>query len=101
MEIVEHYKVIDKSLNHDLNTSAISRKGLQRLDFLHRLNTFNVDKTLKVLLCNSFIESILTFCIISWYGNLTVQNKKRLSDTVKVAGKIISTQQLSLSDIHN
>lgn len=79
----------------------MSRKGLRRLHFLRRLNTFNVDKTVMVLFCNSFIEFILTFCIISWYGNLTVQNKKRLSDTVKVAGKIISTQQLSLSDIYN
>ncbi len=105
VETVEYYKylgtVIDKNLNHDLNTSTICKKGLQRLYFLRRLNTFNVDKTLMVLFYKSFIESILTFCIISWYGNLTVQNKKCLSDIVKVASKIIGTQQLSLSDIYN
>lgn len=80
VEIVEHYKVIDKSLNHDLNTSAMSRKGLRRLHFLRRLNTFNVDMV--------------------WKPHCAEQ-KKHLSDTVKVAGKIISTQQLSLSDIYN
>lgn len=52
VEIVEHYKclgtVVDKNLNHDLNTSSPCKKGLQRLHFLCRLNTFNVDKTLMV-----------------------------------------------------
>lgn len=63
--------------------------------FLCRLNTFNVDKTLMVLFYNFFIESILMFCIISWYGNLT------MCDIVKVASKITGTQQLSLSEIYN
>ncbi len=41
---------MDKNLNFDLNTTAIWRKGLQRLYFLRRLDTLNVDKTLMVLL---------------------------------------------------
>ena len=64
VEMFECYKylgtVVDKNLNHDLNTSAICKKVLQRLCFWHRLNTLNVDKTLMVLFYKSFIESILT-----------------------------------------
>ena len=37
------------------------------------------------LFYKSFIDSILTFSLISWYGNLTVQNKNSLSNIVKVA----------------
>lgn len=40
--------VIDKNLNHDLNTTAICKQALQTL------HTFNVDKTLMVLLYKSF-----------------------------------------------
>ncbi|KAK0136843.1 hypothetical protein N1851_026972 [Merluccius polli] len=104
VELVESHKylgtVIDNKLNHDLNTSAVCKKGLQRLYFLRRLNIFNVDKTLMALFYKSFIESILTFSLISWYGNLTVQNKNSLSNIVKLASKIIGTQQLSLTNIY-
>ena len=49
-----------------------------------------------ILFYKSFIESILTFCITGFYGNLTVQNKNRLSDIVRAASKLMCTQQLSL-----
>lgn len=104
VETVESYKylgtVIDKDLSNYLNTSAICKKGLQRLHFLRKLNTFNMEKTLMVLFYKSFIESILTFCIVSWYSNLTVPNKKGMQGIVKVASKIIGTQQPSLADIY-
>lgn len=57
VETVGCYKylstIIDKDLNYDLNTSAICKKGIQRLSYL-----------LIVLFYKSFIESILTFCIV-------------------------------------
>ena len=53
VESVDCYKylgtVLDGNLKFDLNTTAICKKGLQRLYFLRRLGTFNVDKTLMVL----------------------------------------------------
>ena len=82
VEMVASYRylgtVIDKNLTHDLNTSTICKKGLQRLYFLRRLNSFNVEKILMVLFYKAFIESILMFCLISFYGNLSVKNKNRL-----------------------
>ena len=103
VEMVASYKylgtVIHKNLTHDLNTSTICKKGLQRLYFLRRLNSFNVDKTLKVLFYKAFIESILTFCLLSFYGNLSIKNKNRLQKIVKEARKVIGMQQRSLSEI--
>ncbi len=40
-----------------------------------------------------FIESVLSFCIVAWYGNLSLSNKNRLGSLVKVAGKIIGVNQ--------
>lgn len=74
-----------------------AKKDQQRLHSLCRLDTFNVDNV--DLFYKSLIESILTFCLISWYGNLSVQNKNCLFNIVKVARKLIGTQQLSLADI--
>lgn len=69
VEMFESYKylgtVIEKNPNHDLHASAICKNGM---------NTFNVDKTFMVLFYKSFIGSILTFCLILWYGNLPVQS---------------------------
>ena len=52
-----------------------------------------------VLFYRSFIESVLTFCFISFYGNLSVKNKNCLLKIVRDANKIIGMQQLSLSEI--
>ncbi len=38
---------------------------------------------------NSIVESVLTFAIISWFGSLSLGDKKRLEHIVKVASKII------------
>ncbi len=54
-----------------------------------------------VLFYKSFIESLLTLCLISWSGNLSMCNKNSLSSIMKTASKKIDTQQLSSSDIWN
>lgn len=40
-----------------------------------------------------FFKLIYTFCFISWYDNLSVQNKNCLSSTVSTASKITSVGQ--------
>lgn len=91
VDIVESYKCLgtftDKKLNFDLNTAAMRKEAKQRLHFLRRLNVFDVDRKLMMLFYRSFIESILTFSLGSWYGNLNVKNKKRLNNIVKVGPK--------------
>ena len=53
------------------------------------------------LFYKSFIESILTFCIIAWYGNLTLTTKNRLGSLVRVASKISGASQAQLKDIYS
>ena len=49
------------------------------------------------LLYKSLPESVLTFKIVAWYGNLGVKGEAKLARIVGMAGKIIGAKQDSLS----
>ncbi len=65
------------------------KKSQQWMHFLRMLNRFEVCSKLMSMFYNSIVESVLTFAIISWFGNLSLGDKKRLEHIVKVASKII------------
>lgn len=104
VEAVWSYKYlgskIDNKLNFNLNTENISKKGQQR-HCLHKMTKFNEDNTILKLFYKSYTESVLTFSMICWYGNLSAKAKAALSKIVKVSGKIIGAQQSSLTDLYN
>lgn len=72
MGAVQQYKylgtVIDEKPNVDANTDAICKKANQRLFFLRKLRSFNVDMTLMKMLYSSFIESVsfIFYCLLVW-----------------------------------
>ena len=105
VEVVGSYKylgsIIDDRLNFNLNTENICKKGQQRLSCLRKLAKFNVDKTIMRIFYKSYIESVLSFSVICWYGNLNVKDKASLAKVVKAAGKIIGAKQSSLADLYN
>lgn len=92
--------MIDSKLKFDINTKMICKKGQQRLFFLRKLNSFNVDKVILSLFYKSFIEPVLTFAFIAWYGGIGLREKNNLSHIVKVAGKLIGFPQVSLTNIY-
>ncbi len=66
------------------------------------LRSFNVFSKMMTLFYRSFIESVLMFCIVVEYGNLTLANKKnRLGSRNKVASKISGRTQAQLTDLYN
>ena len=104
IEVVESYKylgvTLDNKLSFDSHISSTSKKVQQRLFFLRKMRSFNVSSVMMTLFYRSFIESVLTFCIVAWYGNLTLSNKNRLSSLVKVASKISGRTQAQLIDLY-
>ena len=100
VEVVSEYKylgtIFDDKLRWDANTEAIAKKGQQRLYFLRKLNSFSVDTKFLKLFYKSFIESILTFSFICWFGSLSVRNKNSLQKIVNISSKVISEPQRSL-----
>ncbi len=82
IEVVTEYKylgsIIDDKLSFEPNTSLLCKKGQQRLYCLRKLAKFNVDKTLLTLFYRSFVESVVTFSLICWYGSITVKQNKKI-----------------------
>ena len=104
IEQVTSYKylgtVIDSTLNFDLNCEAVCKKGHQRLHCLRKLSSFNIDKTMMSLFYCAFIESILTFSLASWFGNISLKNKNSLNKIVKWSGKLIGEPQPNMEALY-
>ena len=104
VERVSEYKylgtVLDDKLSFDANTDHICKKANQRLFFLRKLRGFQVDRTLMRMFYSSCMESILTYSITSWFGNLSVANRNRLGGIIKVCQKTIGTTLNPLKHIH-
>ena len=77
----------------------LCKKGQQRLFCLTRLATFQVDKSLMKLFYSAFIESVISFSIICWYGNLNIKSKNQLGRIVKTASKIAGVNFDSLDHV--
>ena len=71
----------------------VYKKANQRLYFLRKLKDVKMDRTVMDLFYKSVIQSVVNFCIICWFGNLTVHDKKKLNRIVK------SAKRLGCSDV--
>ncbi len=103
IEIVDEYKylgtIIDSKLSFTDNTDYIYKKGQQRLYFLRQLNKFYIDKKIMTIFYQTFIQSILVFNFVCWYGSLSVRNKNKLIKIVNTASKISGVAFESLNSI--
>ncbi len=62
--------IIDDNLTFNDNTVAICEKAQQRLRLLRKLNWFGMCSKLMTLFFSSMVESVITFSIMTWFGNL-------------------------------
>ncbi len=103
VEVVETYKYLgtafDSQLKFDKNIESIVKRGQQRIHLLRKLNSFNVCNKILCMFYQTFIESILTFSFICWFGGLSVKDKNSLFSIVKVCSKIIGVQQRDLNSL--
>ena len=61
--------------------------------------SFDVSQDLCKLCTSSLLESVFTFSIVAWCGNLGVKGRANLAHIVGKAGKIIGAKQVSQSDL--
>ncbi len=47
-----------------------------------------------------FIESIVSFSVICWYGNLNVKSRGKLNSIVKICSKIVGTDLRTIAQIY-
>lgn len=76
--------LFDSQLKCDKNIESIVKRGQQRIHLLRKLNFFNVYNNILCMFYQTFIESILTFPFICWFGGLPVKDKNSLFSIVKV-----------------
>ena len=104
VECVESYKylgtIMDSKLTFVANCESVYKKANQRLHCLRKLSSFHVDKRLLSMFYRCFIESIISFCLVSWFGNLPLKNKNSLNQIVRWASKLIGEQQLNLDSLY-
>ena len=81
--------LIDNKLSFSDNSDPIYKKSQQRLYLLRKLRSaFVVSRELLQIVYKSLVESVLTFNIIVWYGNLGVKRIAKVARIVGMAGKI-------------
>lgn len=64
------------------------------------MQTFLKGKEILETVYRSLIESVLTFDMCTWFGNLGVKNRNKLSRIVKLGSKIVGKGQGQLADLY-
>lgn len=88
---------VGQQLCFEPHVDAVCKKAHQRMYFYWKLCGFNVNITFLKMFYSRFIESILNFAFVCWHGSLSVQQKNRPQDIIKICSKIAGR---SLNDLH-
>ena len=92
VKVVRSYKFlgvyIDDQLNFSENAQYLFKKGIQRIHFLRLLNNMNVDKQIMSLFYRSIVESVMSYCIISWFGSSHKKDQHKLAKIGKIAKRM-------------
>ena len=85
--------IFDEKLDWHCQSNKVLKKLNQRLFFLRKLYSFNVDNTLLKLFYKTCVITIMNFCLIAWGGNGRVYDKTKINRALKCAGKIMNSTQ--------
>ena len=103
VETVKEYKylgfIVDDKLNGNAHVNRIYKKANQRLFFLRKLKSLAVDKTILNLFYNSVVQSVISYCIVCWFGNLFQKDKKTINRIVKCANRL-GCEVVSYNDVY-
>ena len=104
VDVVKTYKylgtTLDDKLDGDENINNVYKKANQRLYFVRKLRKCHIDKTIMSMFYKSVVESVLTFCMLCWYGGISYQARKKVERIVTSAVKLGCDAQ-SLEDLYN
>ncbi|KAK1787477.1 hypothetical protein P4O66_002953 [Electrophorus voltai] len=104
VEIIKNIKFLGvhivENLTWTLNTSSITKRAQQRLYFLRKLREAHLPSPILTTFYRGTVESILSSCIITWFGNCTAFDHKTLQRIVRTAEKIIWVSLPSITNIY-
>ena len=67
--------------------------------FPRKINYFRVNSKILELFYKSFLESLISFALTCWGGNVRMNNKEKINQIIKKANKIISRTSHSPSNL--
>ena len=92
VETVTDYKylgtIIDNKFNFNQNVNAIYRKANSRLYFVRKLSKLRIENRILEIFFTSVVQSVITFSIICWFGNCSVESKSKLSRILSNCSKL-------------
>ncbi len=87
VEWLNSFKFLSVHITEDLtwsaHTDAVLKKAHQRLFFLRRLRKFGTSPRILRSFYTCTVESILTGCIIAWFGNSTAGNRNLCKESIE------------------
>ena len=103
VDIVDNFKYLGTTISHELkwekNIEVLSKKAHKRLYFLRQLKKYKMSPLILKNFYRSIIESVITFSITVWFGNLDKKSKSKLEKIRKTCEKIIGDSLPSLESI--
>ena len=104
VEQVPSYKylgiTITEKLNWNIQCDQLLRKSNQRLYFMKKLKSFNVQKDIMQLFHQSLLESVLSYSIIVWYQQLTAKHRQKLQHLIRRSERISGTELAPIDQIY-
>ena len=104
VEQVKEYKYLGTTISNTLdwstNVGLLHKKANKRLYFVRTLKKFRIDPTLIVMFYKSLIQSIITFNLISYFGNATKAEEKKLNQPRKIVQRLLEKELPSLDQLY-
>ena len=104
VEVVDEYKYLgtttDNRFKLNRHCSVTYKKCQQRLYCLRKRRSLNIDSTILSIFYKSCIRSVLKFCLICWFGNVSQKDKYELQRVVNISSKITGFKQTSRTALY-
>ena len=71
-----------------------------RISFLQKLRNLDVRASIRQTFYRCFIECVITFSFMCWFGSLSVRNRKVLFRVVNVCSKVVGGRLANLCDLY-
>ena len=105
VERVSDYKYLGVTVNEKLDWSVHANNVLskvnQRMYFVRKLNSFGLNDILISLFYRAAVQSLMSFCIIVWGGNLASREISKFDRIAKRVTKITNIKQDNFLETFN
>ena len=90
---------MNERLDWSVHAENVMSKVNQRMYFVRKLNSFGIDSVLVSLFYRAAVQSLFSFCIIAWGGNLARKESERFDRVARRVSRMTAICQESFVEI--